>query len=65
LVVRGSDGNERPMGRPRLLKYLKTLEEIRSRKKPLKQDTTAPNPWDVEKEAGRDAGQIKANASFH
>ena len=50
---------ERSMRQRRLRKYLQTLEEIRSRKKPLKRDQLHQALGGAKKEAGRDARHVK------
>ena len=52
-------GKERSMRQRRLRKYLKTLEEIRGRKKPLKRDKLHQALGAAKKEAGRDARHVK------
>jgi transposase len=51
-------GKERSMRQRRLRKYLKTLEEIRGRKKPLKRDKLHQALGAAKKEAGRDARHV-------
>ena len=56
-------GKERSMRQRRLRKYLKTLEEIRGRKKPLKRDQLHQALGAAKKEAGRDARHLKGCVS--
>jgi hypothetical protein len=54
-------GKERSMRQRRVRKYLKTLEEIKGRKKPLKRDHLHQALGAAKKEAGRDARHVKVS----
>ncbi len=54
-------GKERSMRQRRVRKYLKTLEEIKGRKKPLKRDQLHQALGAARKEAGRDARHGKVS----
>ena len=53
------------MRQRRLRKYLKTLEEIRGRKKPLKRDNLHQALGAAKKEAGRDARHVNVCVTFN
>jgi transposase len=55
---------ERSMRQRRLRKYLKTLEEIKGRKKPLKRDLLHQALGATKKEAGRDARHVKVHVDL-
>ena len=57
-------GKERSMRQRRVRKYLKTLEEIKGRKKPLKRDQLHQSLGAAKKEAGRDARHVKVSVSL-
>jgi transposase len=52
---------ERAMRQRRLRKYIKALEDIKGRKKPLKRDQLHQALGAAKKEAGRDARHLKVN----
>ena len=57
-------GKERSMRQRRVRKYLKTLEEMKGRKKPLKRDQLHQSLGAAKKEAGRDARHVKVSVSL-
>ena len=54
-------GKERSMRQRRVRRYLKTLEEIKGRKKPLQRDQLHQALGAAKKEAGRDARHVKVS----
>ena len=57
-------GKERSMRQRRLRKYLKTLADIKARKRPLKRDQLHEALGAAKKDAGRDARHVQVNVTL-